>query len=198
LKGGYLRRKTSKHHRLPRSICKRFGVVDKDDPRNLILKTPEEHEAYHILFGNKSPEEVVEHLFLEWLPPPSVFNPDFIKDIHLRAYFESIWKDRLRSENLRSSKMFTCQNCQGKLVEVDRQGKLIIFNCQECGNFECYSCMFCFKPAKIPVDLDENFYICYFCLQKIVKKKLKIPKRFKKYKSLFFKIFHNRNNKKGD
>ena len=43
----------TRHHIIPRS---RGG---SDDTKNIIMKTQREHRAYHILFGNRTPEEII-------------------------------------------------------------------------------------------------------------------------------------------
>ena len=178
-------KRNSEHHRLPRSRCAQFGI-DPNDPRNSILKDLGKHRAYHQLLKNMTPEEAIEHLFSEWFPPASVFNPDFIKNEHLKAYFKEFWENKkdLEAESVR----FRCKKCGGRVVEIGREGMVRISNCERCGNFECRSCMMCMRPARIVVEKRENLYICQSYLREATKKKARIPRRFKKYTHTFREI----------
>ena len=46
----------TRHHVVPTS---RGGTSDNS---NIIMKTTREHRAYHVLFGNRTPEEIIELL----------------------------------------------------------------------------------------------------------------------------------------
>lgn len=56
----------TRHHRKPRS---KQGT---NDDRNISLVFWKKHEAYHLLFGNKSPEEVAKILTETWIDPDFV------------------------------------------------------------------------------------------------------------------------------
>lgn len=55
--------KKTSHHLIPGSRCAELGIVDKDDPRNIKLILDEAHRAWHALFFNFSPYEVVQILY---------------------------------------------------------------------------------------------------------------------------------------
>lgn len=184
-------KRNSEHHRLPRSRCAQFSI-DSDDPRNLILKDLGKHRAYHQLLNNMTPEEAIEYLFSEWFPPASVFDPDFIQNEHLKAYFKEFWKGREDLEM--KSARFRCEKCGGRVVEIGHKGKVRIFNCEMCGDFECHSCMMCMRPARIAVEQREGLYICQLCLRETTKKKARIPRRFKKYMHIFRQILRRLDN----
>ena len=52
-----------RHHRKPRS---RGGT---NEERNITLVKPEDHQAYHKLFGNKLPQEMANMLSDTWIDP---------------------------------------------------------------------------------------------------------------------------------
>lgn len=54
---------TSRHHRCPKS---RGG---SNEPPNTIKVPHKKHEAWHVLFGNKLPEEIVKDLNEIWFYP---------------------------------------------------------------------------------------------------------------------------------
>lgn len=49
------------HHVIPTS---RGGL---NDPKNIITVPQKKHEAYHLLFGNKTIPEIVEYLQTYWM-----------------------------------------------------------------------------------------------------------------------------------
>lgn len=53
----------SRHHRCPKS---RGG---SNEPPNTIKVPHKKHEAWHVVFGNKSPEEIVQDLNNIWFYP---------------------------------------------------------------------------------------------------------------------------------
>ena len=57
----------SKHHLFPKSRCREFNL-NADDQRNIIYLTTKEHEAWHLLFNNKTPEEIVFYIIANWFP----------------------------------------------------------------------------------------------------------------------------------
>ncbi len=181
-------RRSSQHHRLPRSRCAEFGL-DPDDPRNTIVRDDKKHRAYHELLGNKTPEEAIKYLFLEWFSPISYFEPKFLKNEHLRNFFQQVWDERIIEGSVLSH--FFCKKCGGRIIESQKLAQIKVFNCEQCGDFECFSCMICLKPGQIVVDKDPNLYLCNSCMTGFIKKKTRLPKRFKKYAHIIWKIWIN-------
>ena len=64
-KKGYPRR--TRHHRKPRSI----GGTNSDN--NIILLERDEHEAWHLLFGNKTAQEICNLINQKYLDPDYKF-----------------------------------------------------------------------------------------------------------------------------
>lgn len=60
----------NRHHRKPRS---RGG---NSKPRNISVVKVAEHEAFHFLFGNMTPQEIVKILNDTWV------DPDYILVVH--------------------------------------------------------------------------------------------------------------------
>ena len=54
------RNRDSRHHVIPRSRGGKFN----DD--NIVIVPRADHEAYHKLFGNMTPEEIVNHLIWKY------------------------------------------------------------------------------------------------------------------------------------
>ena len=54
---------TSRHHRCPKS---RNG---SNEPPNVIRVPARKHEAYHVVFGTKSPQEIIDDLNNIWFYP---------------------------------------------------------------------------------------------------------------------------------
>jgi len=53
-------RQIVKHHILPRSV----GGGSSEE--NIIFVDQKKHEAYHTLFGDRRPEEILWHLWFQW------------------------------------------------------------------------------------------------------------------------------------
>lgn len=60
-------RRTSKHHRRPRS---KGGT---NDDRNVSKVTPKEHEAWHTLFQNMDAVDIANRINAVWLDPAFEF-----------------------------------------------------------------------------------------------------------------------------
>lgn len=56
-------KRNNRHHRLPRS---RGG---KNNPDNISIVKQDVHRAYHLMFGNATPEELAAILNLTWIDP---------------------------------------------------------------------------------------------------------------------------------
>ncbi len=65
----YGRRHKSTHHRKPRSLG------GGDEKVNLSEVDPKKHEAWHLLFSNKTPEAIAQEINRVWLDPNWVFVP---------------------------------------------------------------------------------------------------------------------------
>jgi hypothetical protein len=52
----------TKHHIFPRSRCKELGIHKPNAEWNITSVQRREHELYHALFSNKTPEEIIEYL----------------------------------------------------------------------------------------------------------------------------------------
>lgn len=57
----------NRHHRVPRS---RRG---NGKPLNISIVPIHQHEAFHVLFGNKLPEEIARVLNETWIDPSKMF-----------------------------------------------------------------------------------------------------------------------------
>ncbi len=55
------RARNTKHHRKPRS------VGGTSNHGNISMVTKKEHQAYHVLFSNKNPQEVARILTKKWI-----------------------------------------------------------------------------------------------------------------------------------
>ena len=53
--------KLTKHHVFPRSRCKRLGIKANREG-NVVMVENREHQLYHALFGNRTPEEIMDYL----------------------------------------------------------------------------------------------------------------------------------------
>jgi transcription elongation factor Elf1 len=171
----------TQHHRFPKSRCAEFGL-NWDDPRNLKMLFDGIHEAYEMLFNSKIPEEAIKILILEYLPPPTFFDPARISNKHLRAYIRQVWKKKMSQRIVPERfKYFVCGKCGGKIVAVRRQKKILAYNCEMCGEFESFSCMLCGKPARISINPEEDLFICGRCILNIVQNHHRLPKRYRQY-----------------
>lgn len=182
-------KRTSEHHRLAKSRCKEFNI-DPEDPRNKILKPEKQHRAYHTVFDDMTPEEVLRNIVLEWFPPPSVFNPGLIKDKNLRAYYRKAWQEKNREIIARPD--YKCGECGCNVLRVGRVGGISEFNCEMCGQYKCYSCILCGHPARIEVDGDKNFFICGRCLIGFIEKGTHLPKKYQIYSSRLRKWYRSK------
>jgi hypothetical protein len=160
------------------------------------VRDDKKHRAYHELLGNKTPEEAITYLFLEWFPPTSFFDPKFIESQHLRDLFQQVWDKRIAEES--NSSHFCCEKCGGRIVESRKSGQIKVFNCEQCGEFECFSCMLCLGPARILIDSESGLYLCGACLNSFVKNKTRLLKRFKKYAYLIWRIWMDFQQKQED
>ena len=167
-------RRLTQHHRFPKSRCEEYGIK-KDDPRNLKMLPENLHESYERIFNSCTPEEAIARLILDFLPPPTVFDPARIKNKHLRSYIRSLWNQK--SNKKIASPHFRCEKCGNKIVPISRRGKILIYNCESCGQSQCFTCMLCGKPGHIEVDGDKDLFICGKCLINIVRKGGRLPKR---------------------
>ena len=61
----YPRHATNKHHIIPRSRCREMGI-DSEFDGNVVVVNMTRHEAWHILFGNRLPQEAIELIEEEW------------------------------------------------------------------------------------------------------------------------------------
>lgn len=57
----------SRHHRR----CRSKGGTNH--PSNISVVKNNQHRAYHVLFGNKDPEEIAEILNVTWISPDCYF-----------------------------------------------------------------------------------------------------------------------------
>ena len=71
------------HHAHPRSRCRL--IQSFSDPRNLLGKDRRVHSAYHRLFTNMIPLEVLYHLMYEWAGPKIIFH-----HVHFITQFEGM------------------------------------------------------------------------------------------------------------
>ena len=61
------KRKLTTHHRKPSSLCKNSKEANR--PENLSRVPRVQHEAYHTLWSNATPQEIAEDLNLRWIDP---------------------------------------------------------------------------------------------------------------------------------
>ena len=54
-----------RHHILPRSRCKELGIDPNFEGNTIRVKT-NRHRAWHLLFGNKTPDEAIAAIEAEW------------------------------------------------------------------------------------------------------------------------------------
>ncbi len=59
-KGSY-----DRHHIFPKSRCREIGV-DPNFEGNVVKVKTNKHRAWHILFGNQTPEEAIATIQAEW------------------------------------------------------------------------------------------------------------------------------------
>lgn len=150
------------HHRFPIFLCEKFGV-NPDHPGNFAWVTSQDHDAFNRLFGgHPSPEEAIQRLITDWLPPPEIAL-NFIKNPLLRQYYKEFW-DSLYSKKLKDLK---CEICGGDLSEV--KGQEGVFYCVSCNKeFHFHHCMICHLPGSLEVNPNKGLYICYSCLLKVL------------------------------
>ncbi len=60
---GRVIKKITHHHLIPGSRCAELGIIDKNDGRNLRSIDDVSHQAWHALFFNLSPYEVVQMVY---------------------------------------------------------------------------------------------------------------------------------------
>ena len=56
---------TDTHHVIPRSRCKELGI-DPNFPGNTREVLVHKHRLFHQLFGNRTPDEIIELIQREW------------------------------------------------------------------------------------------------------------------------------------
>jgi hypothetical protein len=54
-----------RHHIIPKSRCRDFGI-DPHFAGNMVKVTTSKHRAWHTLFGNKTPDEAIALIEVEW------------------------------------------------------------------------------------------------------------------------------------
>ena len=59
------RKLKDRHHIIPRSRCREIGISAKFEG-NVVMVSTSKHRAWHILFGNKTPEEAIAAIEAEW------------------------------------------------------------------------------------------------------------------------------------
>lgn len=60
---------TDTHHLIPRSRCKELGI-DPNFPGNTREVRVHKHRLFHQLFGNMTPDEIIDHIRSEWSLSP--------------------------------------------------------------------------------------------------------------------------------
>lgn len=53
------------HHIIPRSRCRELGI-DHDFPGNRKEVRSKKHRIFHQLFGNMTPDEIIDYIRREW------------------------------------------------------------------------------------------------------------------------------------
>lgn len=177
-KGRFVGKRNTEHHRLSKSRCGEFNL-NPEDFRNKITKPENQHRGYHAVLNDLTPEEAIKKLILEWFPPPSFFNPGLIKDKNLRAYYRKVWQERNREIITRFH--YKCGECGHNVVEVRKISGIAEFNCEMCGQYKCYACILCQKPARIGIDEGKKLFICGRCLANFVGKSIRLPKKYREY-----------------
>ena len=54
-----------RHHLVPKSRCKELGI-NPNFPGNVRKVRVNKHRAWHVIFGNMTAEEAIEHIRAEW------------------------------------------------------------------------------------------------------------------------------------
>ena len=66
-------KKNTTHHLVPRSRCRELRL-NGNQKGNTAIVPNNKHEAWHILFGNMTPEEIILHIIDCWFPRFGVYS----------------------------------------------------------------------------------------------------------------------------
>jgi hypothetical protein len=61
----------NRHHLIPVSRCREMGI-DPNFPGNVKPVKQNKHRAWHLLFGNATPEEAIEIIRKDWTPTGNI------------------------------------------------------------------------------------------------------------------------------